>query len=104
MATRRRSSRVTTVSPWIYGGEGQLRDLFPMPPALFLAIQVIKFLFFRHWYITLSLSLSTYLYLAYDWPPLLAFIFLPIFLLLAYNGAMIGYLWYKNPVPIIKRK
>jgi DNA segregation ATPase FtsK/SpoIIIE, S-DNA-T family len=51
--SRRPTSRVTNVSPWIPGGDGRLRDLFPMPPLLILTGRALLRAF-HHYYISLT--------------------------------------------------
>ena len=103
MATRR-STRVTQVSPWIAGGEGQLRDLFPLPPWLFLLGRLLQTAF-RHYFITSIILLSIYIYFHYNLSPLLAFIVFPIVIYLIRCLLVTLWLWYKNPtIPLIARK
>ena len=103
MATRR-STRVTQVDPWILGGEGQLRDLLPLPPWLFL---VGRFLSqsARHWLITLTLIVALYLWIAQDFVWYFTFIIFPLIVLIFRTLIITAYLWYKNPtIPLIARK
>jgi hypothetical protein len=103
MATRR-STRVTQVSPWIPGGEGQLRDLLPLPPWLFLLGRAILHAF-RHYLISLTLILSVYFWIWQDWNFFLAFILFPILVLLVHFLIITSWLWYKNPsIPLIAKK
>jgi hypothetical protein len=100
----RRSTRVTQVNPWIAGGEGQLRDLFPLPPWLFLLGRFIA-TSFRHFLITITILLAFYLWIAWDWNYLAAFFLFPLLVFLARSTLITLYLWYKNPtIPLIARK
>lgn len=103
MATRR-STRVTQVNPWIAGGEGQLRDLFPLPPWLFLLGRLVA-TGFRHFLITTTVVLSILLWWIWDWASPLAFLLFPLIVLLTRALLITLYLWYKNPtIPLIARK
>lgn len=103
MATRR-STRVTQVDPWIVGGEGQLRDLLPLPPWLFLIFRGIGWLF-QHFLITIVLITTIYLWVAWDWSWWQAFILFPILFLFLRASLITFYLWFKNPtIPLIARK
>ena len=105
MATNPRgSTRVTQVDPWIAGGEGQLRDLFPLNPAVILAGRAFLFLF-RHYQLTIGFILATLLWVKADWSFAAAFILFPILLLLARLTIVLLFLWYRNPaIPLIARK
>ena len=97
-------SRVTVVNPWVAGGEGQLRDLFPLPPWLFLLFRGIGWLL-RHYLFTLLLLSSLLLWIWGDWVWWAAFILFPILTLLSRVIFTASRLWYHNPsVPIIDRK
>lgn len=103
MATRR-STRVTNVDPWIPGGEGQLRDLFPMPPALILFGRFLA-LSFRHWLITITTLVAIILWIWGDWGWGAAFLLFPIIIFTIRATAVTLWLWYKNPtIPLIVRK
>lgn len=103
MATRR-STRVTQVNPWIPGGEGQLRDLFPLPPPIFLLFKGIASAA-RHFLITTTLIIALYLWIAKDWAYYQAFIIFPILAYLLRLSLITLYLWYRNPsIPLIARK
>src|SRR3954465_13589785 len=103
MATRR-STRVTQVSPWIPGGEGQLRDLLPLPPWLFLLAGALLHAF-RHYLISLTLIFSLLLCGKADWNFYLAFILFPILVLLVHFLIITSWIWYKNPsIPLIARR
>lgn len=103
MATRR-STRVTTVNPWIPGGEGQLRDLFPMPPWLFITVKAISKAL-QHFLITATAIAALYLWIAKDWNWWQAFLLFPTLLLLLRLALITAYLWYKNPsIPLLARK
>lgn len=103
MATNR-GHRVTTVSPWIPGGEGQLRDLIPLPPWLFLLFRGIGWLF-RHYYVFLVLSVSIYLWVAWDWSWWQAFLLFPILFILTRLTLIAFWLWYRNPtIPLFARR
>lgn len=96
--------RVTVVNPWIPGGEGQLRDLIPLPPAIFLTIRAIQWLF-RHYYLTLLSLSSLLLWIVADWSWWGAFLLFPLLTLTARLTVTAFYLWYRNPsVPIFARK
>lgn len=100
----RRSTRVTQVNPWIPGGEGQLRDLFPLPPWLFLLLRALT-ASLKHFLITSLLCLSLYVYSIYDWTWYSAFIILPFSLIILRISIITLYLWYKNPtIPLIARR
>jgi|SRR5690349_7415774 len=103
MATNR--GRVTVVNPWIPGGEGQLRDLFPLPPFLFILIRFIQWLF-RHYLFTFALLIpAIYLWIARDWSWWQAFLLYPFLLLLLRIFSTSLYLWFRNPtIPLISRK
>ena len=101
MATNR---RVTVVNPWIPGGEGQLRDLFPLPPALFLIIRFLGWLL-RHYLLSLLLLSSLLLWTIADWSWWGAFLLFPLLTLSGRLTVTAFYLWYRNPsVPIFARK
>lgn len=103
MATRR-STRVTAVNPWIFGGEGQLRDAFPLPPWLFLIFKTIA-IAARHFIITLIAITALWLWIAKDWAWWQAFLLFPILAYLLRLTLITLYLWYKNPsIPLIARK
>jgi hypothetical protein len=103
MATRR-STRVTNVDPWIAGGEGQLRDLFPLPPWLFLAFRAIATAA-RHFLITATLLAAIYLWIAKDWNWWQAFLIFPFTIYLLRSTIITAWLWFKNPtIPLIARK
>lgn len=103
MATRR-STRVTQVDPWIVGGEGQLRDLFPLPPWVFLIGRALSWLF-RHFLITGVFLLALWLWIAGDWVWWLAFLVFPAVFLFLRTTLIVFYLWFKNPtIPLIARK
>ena len=104
MATLRRSGRITVVNPWVAGGDGQLRDLFPLPPWLFLTLKALLAAG-RHFLITTLILLSLYLWVAKDWAWWQAFLILPILLYLLRLLLITLYLWWKNPsIPLIARK
>lgn len=103
MATRR-STRVTQVDPWIVGGEGQLRDLLPLPPWLFLVGRLLSSAF-RHYLISMTVAASIYLWWQADWGWFPALVVFPIGILLTRSILITAYLWYKNPtIPLIARK
>jgi hypothetical protein len=103
MATRR-STRVTQVNPYIPGGEGQLRDLFPLPPWLFFLGKGILHAF-RHYLISLTLIFSLLLWWKAEWNFFLAFILFPLLVLLVHFLIITSWLWYKNPsIPLIAKK
>lgn len=103
MATRR-STRVTQVNPWIVGGEGQLRDLLPLPPWLFLVGRLVA-TSVRHFLITSIFIVSILLWWRADWSPIAAFLLFPLLVFLARSAIITSYLWYKNPtIPLIARK
>ena len=103
MATRR-STRVTNVDPWIIGGEGQLRDLFTLPPLLILAFRGIASAV-RHFLLTGVILFSLYLWIAKDWSWWQAFLVFPISFYLARCSIITSWLWFKNPtIPLIARK
>lgn len=103
MATRR-STRVTQVDPWIVGGEGQLRDLFPLPPWLILVFRAVTTAL-RHFLITIITILALYLWIAKDWSWWQAFILFPLLFLFLRLSIITFYLWFKNPtIPLIARK
>lgn len=104
MSAFRRSARVTQVSPWIVGGDGQLRDLFPIPPLLLLTFRAITTLV-RHFLITTTLLLALYFWAAQDWAWWQAFLILPITVVLLRLTLITFYLWFKNPtIPLVARK
>jgi hypothetical protein len=99
-----RSSRVTQVNPWVVGGEGQFRDLIPLPPWLFLLGRALLHAF-RHYLISLTLILSLLLWWKEDWNFYLAFILFPLLVLLVHFLIITSWLWYKNPsIPLIAKK
>lgn len=101
MATNR---RVTVVNPWIPGGEGQLRDLLPLPPWLFLTFRAIQWLF-RHYLLTLLTLSSLTLWIVADWSWWGAFLIFPLLSLLTRVMVTAARLWYHNPsVPLIARR
>lgn len=101
MATNR---RVTVVNPWIAGGEGQLRDLFPLPPWLFLIFRGISTAF-RHYYVSIVLLLSIWLWLSWDWSWWQAFILFPLIFLITRLLLITFYLWFRNPtIPLFARR
>jgi len=103
MATRR-STRVTNVDPWIAGGEGQLRDLFPLPPLLILASRALASAT-RHFLITLTAISAIYLWISKDWAAYQAFLILPLSIYLLRVSLITAWLWFKNPtIPLIARK
>jgi hypothetical protein len=103
MATRR-STRVTHVDPWIFGGEGQLRDLLPLPPWLFLLGRGVASAF-KHYLITITVILAFILWIWWDWSAVLAFIVFPSLVFLTRSTLVTAWLWYKNPtIPLIARK
>lgn len=104
MATRR-STRITQVNPWIVGGEGQLRDLFPLPPWFVLFVARPLGWAFRHYLVTITVIISIALFTAWHWNPYLAFFGFPLLVLTLRTGLITAYLWYKNPtIPLIARK
>lgn len=103
MATSR-GRRVTTVSPWIPGGEGELRDLFPLPPFVFLLFRAIGWSA-RHYYTTFTLIMAIWLWWQWDWSPLAAFIVFPLTFLLTRLLLITIWLWYRNPtIPLFARR
>lgn len=99
-----RTGRVTVVDPWIAGGEGQLRDLFPIPPLLILTWRTIVGIF-RHYQLTALVVISALLWWKADWSWQAAFILAPILLTALRFLIVILYLWYRNPsIPLIARK
>ena len=97
-------SRVTVVNPWVAGGEGQLRDLFPLPPLVFLIFRAIGWLT-RHYLFSLLLLSSLFLWIFANWVWWAAFIVFPILTLLTRVIVTAARLWYHNPsVPFITRK
>jgi hypothetical protein len=103
MATRR-STRVTAVNPWIPGGEGQLRDLFPLPPWVFLFFRAIS-TSARHFLITAIVITALWLWIAEDWSWFLALVIFPLSFLLLRLSIIAFYLWYRNPsIPLFARK
>lgn len=103
MATRR-STRITQVNPWIVGGEGQLRDLLPLPPWLFLVGRLLSNAA-RHYLVTITVIVSIALFTAWHWNPYLAFFGFPLLVLTLRTGLITAYLWYKNPtIPLIAKK
>jgi hypothetical protein len=100
----RRSTRITAVNPWIVGGEGQLRDLVPLPPWLFILIKAVTQAF-RHYLITTLAIIAIWLWWAKDWSWWQAFILFPLIFLLLRLTIITLYLWYKNPsIPLLARK
>lgn len=98
------SNRVTVTSPWIPGGEGQLRDLFPIPPWLFLIGRFIA-TSLRHFLITTTVILSLWLWIAKDWNWWQSLILFPLLAALSRLTLITLYLWFKNPsIPLIARK
>ena len=98
------SNRTTVVSPWIPGGEGQLRDLFPLPPWLFL---IFRFLgaAFRHYYITIIALTAFYLWVWWDWSWWQAGILFPTIFILSRFLVITFWLWYRNPtIPLFARR
>ena len=103
MATRR-STRVTTVNPWIPGGEGQLRDLFPLPPWLFITFKAIGAAI-RHALITLIIITAIWLWWLKDWNWWQSFLLFPLAAYLVRLILITSWLWFKNPsIPLIARK
>ena len=103
MATRR-STRVTQVNPWIVGGEGQLRDLLPLPPWLFLLGRAVSTAF-RHFLITSTFVFALLLWWKGDVVWWVSFLLFPLIILLLRSSLITAYLWYKNPtIPLIARK
>lgn len=103
MATRR-STRVTNVDPWIAGGEGQLRDLFPLPPWLFLLGRFLATAT-KHFLITAIVLTAVYLWIGKDWAAYQAFLIFPLSFYLARLSIITSWLWFKNPtIPLIARK
>lgn len=101
MATNR---RVTVVNPWIAGGEGQLRDLFPLPPWLFLIIRGIGQAV-RHYLITIITAVSLWLWWQADWVWWLAFLVFPAAFLILRLFIITFWLWYRNPtIPLFARR
>jgi hypothetical protein len=97
--------RVTVVNPWIPGGEGQWRDLIPMPPILVLLVFRPLGWLFKHPLLLLLLTISLTLFLANDWPWWGAFIIFPLLCLFARLLLTTLWLWYRNPnVPFFARK
>jgi len=95
---------VTQVSPWIPGGEGQLRDLLPLPPWLFLLGRAIATAI-RHYLISLTFIFSLLLWWKAEWNFFLAFILFPLLVLLVHFLIITSWLWYKNPsIPLIARR
>lgn len=96
--------RITVVNPWIPGGEGQLRDLFPLPPALFLTLKALGWLV-RHYEITLVTALAFYLWWGAHWGWFGALVIVPILYLSARLILRLLYLWWRNPsIPLIARR
>lgn len=103
MATRR-STRVTVVDPWIPGGEGQLRDLFPLPPWVFLLGRALSNAA-KHFLITLVTITALWLWIAKDWNWWQSFLIFPITVYLIRSTIITSWLWFKNPtIPLIARK
>ena len=101
MATNR---RVTVVDPWIPGGEGQLRDLFPLPPWLFLLFRAIG-ASFRHYLITITILVALYLWIVWDWSWWQAFILFPAIFTITRVTVIAFWLWYRNPnVPLFAKQ
>lgn len=99
-----RSSRVTQVNPWIPGGEGQLRDLFPLPPVLFIFFKLLGQAI-KHFLITLVTLTAVYLWIAKDWNWAQAFLLFPFLFTLLRATLITLYLWYRNPsIPLFARK
>lgn len=99
---RRRGNRVTTTSPWILGGDGELRDLFPIPPALLILGRLLTNIL-RQWRTTLPIII--YILLAILWKSLWLPLLIAIPMLILGTAAFILYYWYNNPdIPLIKRK
>lgn len=103
MATRR-STRITQVDPWIVGGQGQVRDLFPLPPWVILTGRALSQAA-RHYLITIVTLTALYLWIWWDWAWWQAFILFPLSIVTARATAITAYLWYKNPtIPLIARR
>jgi len=103
MATRR-STRVTNVDPWIIGGEGQLRDLFSLPPWLILLGRGVVAAT-KHFLITAVTIFALYLWIGKDWSWWQAFLVFPTAFYLARLSIITSWLWFKNPtIPLIARK
>lgn len=101
MATNR---RVTVVNPWIAGGEGQLRDLIPLPPWLFLFFKGVGWLF-CHYYTALVLIISIILWIWWDWSWWQAFLLFPLIFILTRLLLITFYLWFRNPtIPLFTRR
>lgn len=104
MATNR-GRRVTVVDPWIPGGDGQLRDLFPMPPIIVLFFRGLAWLFKHYRATIILLIIPLILHFKLDWAWWAAFILFPILCLLARLIITTLWLWYRNPsVPLFARR
>lgn len=86
------SSRVTTVNPWILGGEGRLVDLFPLNPWLILAGRLILSLA-RHPIRTLIAALSIYCLFEFG----LTAVVIPLLLYFLIAAFHIGRHWWLSP-------
>ena len=96
--------RVTVVDPWVAGGEGQLRDLFPLPPWLILTARAIS-TSVKHFLITGIILLSIYLWWIKDWSWWQAFLLFPLLFILIRFTLITLWLWYRNPtIPLFARR
>jgi len=96
--------RVTVVDPWVAGGEGQLRDLFPLPPFLILTWRAIA-TSLKHFWVTGVILGAFYLWVAKDWSWWQAFLIFPLIFLLTRLLLITLYLWYRNPtIPLFARR
>ena len=99
----RSNRRVTTVSPWVIGGDGELRDLVPLNPWLFMLFKLLFFLL-KQWRL---LILCGVWYLlgrteAFTWFPALT---CALFICALPYTAKYAIIWYRHPyLPIIARK
>lgn len=97
------SRRVTTVSPWVPGGDGQIRDLFPLPPIVFIFFKLI-FAILKQWQLLAILCLWWVLSLT-DALSATPALFIALFLGAIPVLIKYGIIWYKHPhLPIIARK
>lgn len=73
------STRVTNVDPWVIGGEGRLRDLFPLPPWMIITIRLITYCV-KNWKGSLLFAaiLGTYIYTESFFLALVVFIVIPL--------------------------
>jgi hypothetical protein len=101
-ARKRRTGRVTNVDPWVVGGDGEFKDLVPLPPLVILGGRFIAFCI-RKWKRTIIILLIPTLYFYYD--SIILALLVPFLLVATYFTIYIGGRWYRSPdVPFIRRK